>query len=45
MVTTGGCGGGSASWLLVNLGVNNDGEGMIFYAVLGSVFRKLRNKQ
>lgn len=35
VVTTGGCGGGSASWLLVNLGVNNDGKSMIIFVVLG----------
>ena len=36
VVNTGGCGGGSASWLLVNLGVNNDGKSMIIFVVLGN---------
>ena len=45
MVTTGGCGGGSASWLLVNLGVNNDGKSMIIFVVLGNMIVWLRKEK
>ena len=45
MVTTGGCGGGSASWLLVNLGVNNDGKGIIIFAIIGNMIVWLRKEK
>lgn len=45
MVTTGGCGGGSASWLLVNLGVNNDGKGITIFAIIGNMIVWLRKEK
>lgn len=45
VVTTGGCGGGSASWLLVNLGVNNDDKGITIFAIIGNMIVWLRKEK
>lgn len=45
VVTTGGCGGGSASWLLVNLGVNNDGKGITIFVIIGNMIVWLRKEK
>ena len=45
VVTTGGCGGGSASWSLVNLGVNNDGKSITIFAIIGNMIVWLRKEK